>query len=320
MTAARPARRRRGVGRPARRGAGRAAPSAPSGSRGGRHRRPAPARRRHARAGRHRARRDDGLHRDLRHARAARLGVSHAGAALDEARPDLVVLVDYPEFNLRLAKQAKRRGIPVFYFVAPQVWAWRKGRIRTIAERVDKLAAVFPFEPASTTATGSRWRSSSAIRCSTSSPPPAVARRPAPATASPPTGRCSRSFPAAARRRSHLLSRPCATRPTRLAPDGWQSIAALAESLAPADLEAALAGGAIPVPVAHNDTYNVVAAADAAIVASGHGDRSRPPSWAARWSSCIVCRPSPSGSLAAWSTSPGSACPTSSSDAESSRS
>jgi len=42
---------------------------------------------------------------------------------LDEERPDLVVLIDYPEFNLRLARQAKRRGIPVFYFIAPQVWA-----------------------------------------------------------------------------------------------------------------------------------------------------------------------------------------------------
>jgi lipid-A-disaccharide synthase len=67
--------------------------------------------------------------------------------ALVERRPDLVVLVDSPDFNLRFAKRAKRRGIPVLYYVSPQVWAWRRGRIRQIAARVDRLAVIFPFEP-----------------------------------------------------------------------------------------------------------------------------------------------------------------------------
>jgi len=66
---------------------------------------------------------------------------------LDEQRPDLVVLVDYPEFNLLLARQAKRRHIPVFYFIGPQVWAWRRGRVEKIRSRVDKMGVVFPFEP-----------------------------------------------------------------------------------------------------------------------------------------------------------------------------
>ena len=64
-----------------------------------------------------------------------------------DMRPDALVLIDSPEFNLRLAKYAKRAGVPVLYYVSPQVWAWRRGRVRTIAGVVDKLAAIFPFEP-----------------------------------------------------------------------------------------------------------------------------------------------------------------------------
>lgn len=63
-------------------------------------------------------------------------------------RPDALVLIDFPEFNLRLARQAQRAGVPVLYFVSPQVWAWRRGRVRKIAALVDRLAAIFPFEPA----------------------------------------------------------------------------------------------------------------------------------------------------------------------------
>jgi lipid-A-disaccharide synthase len=61
--------------------------------------------------------------------------------------PHLAVLVDFPEFNLALARVARRAGVPVFYYVSPQVWAWRRGRVRKILRRVDRLAVVFPFEP-----------------------------------------------------------------------------------------------------------------------------------------------------------------------------
>nr|WP_320048172.1 lipid-A-disaccharide synthase [uncultured Desulfuromonas sp.] len=61
--------------------------------------------------------------------------------------PDVVILIDSPDFNLRLAKQAKKAGIPVLYYVSPQVWAWRKGRVKGISAVVDQLAAIFPFEP-----------------------------------------------------------------------------------------------------------------------------------------------------------------------------
>jgi len=61
-------------------------------------------------------------------------------------RPRLAILVDYPGFNLRLAPQLKALGIPVVYYIAPQVWAWKEGRVRTLKESVDDLIVVFPFE------------------------------------------------------------------------------------------------------------------------------------------------------------------------------
>jgi len=65
---------------------------------------------------------------------------------LDENRPDVVVLIDFPDFNLRFAKEAYRRGVPVIYYIGPQVWAWRKRRVKKIARLVDKMLVVFPFE------------------------------------------------------------------------------------------------------------------------------------------------------------------------------
>ena len=60
--------------------------------------------------------------------------------------PDLAILVDFPDFNLRLAKELKRLGTPVVYFVAPQAWAWRPGRLKTLRRNVDRLLCIFPFE------------------------------------------------------------------------------------------------------------------------------------------------------------------------------
>ncbi len=65
---------------------------------------------------------------------------------IDEEPPDLVVPVDFPDFNLRLAARARTRGIPVVYYVSPQVWAWRAGRAREIARVVRRMLVLFPFE------------------------------------------------------------------------------------------------------------------------------------------------------------------------------
>ncbi len=67
-------------------------------------------------------------------------------ATLVARRPDLLVLIDYPEFNLKLAETAKALGIPVLFYVSPQVWAWRPKRIHKIGRRIDHMAVIFPFE------------------------------------------------------------------------------------------------------------------------------------------------------------------------------
>lgn len=65
---------------------------------------------------------------------------------LEKERPDAILLVDYPDFNLRVAKRAKALGIKVIYYISPQLWAWRKGRVRQVAEYVDHMIVIFPFE------------------------------------------------------------------------------------------------------------------------------------------------------------------------------
>jgi lipid-A-disaccharide synthase len=66
--------------------------------------------------------------------------------AVDQRKPDVAVLIDFPDWNLRLAKQLHKRGIPVVYYVSPQLWAWRKGRIKQIQKYVRKMLVIFPFE------------------------------------------------------------------------------------------------------------------------------------------------------------------------------
>jgi lipid-A-disaccharide synthase len=65
---------------------------------------------------------------------------------LKKSPPDLLILIDYPDFNIHLAGAARRCGVPVLYYISPQVWAWRRGRVRKIARRVDRMAVILPFE------------------------------------------------------------------------------------------------------------------------------------------------------------------------------
>jgi len=80
-------------------------------------------------------------------ARAIWNAYREARGLLDSAeRPDLALLIDYPDFNIRLAHRARRSGVPVLYFVSPQVWAWRKWRVRRIAAVVGRMLVILPFE------------------------------------------------------------------------------------------------------------------------------------------------------------------------------
>jgi lipid-A-disaccharide synthase len=67
---------------------------------------------------------------------------------IDRRRPRLAILIDFPDFNLRLARQLKRRSVPVVYFVSPQIWAWRKGRLKQLKESITKMLCIFDFEEA----------------------------------------------------------------------------------------------------------------------------------------------------------------------------
>ncbi len=65
---------------------------------------------------------------------------------LKQTKPDLILLVDYPGFNLRLAKAASKMGIPCIYYISPTVWAWHKSRVKTIRKYVKKMLCILPFE------------------------------------------------------------------------------------------------------------------------------------------------------------------------------
>src|SRR5919112_701732 len=65
---------------------------------------------------------------------------------VDAHKPDVAVLIDFPDFNFRLAKKLNRRGIPVVYYISPQLWAWRKGRVKLVQKYVTRMLVIFPFE------------------------------------------------------------------------------------------------------------------------------------------------------------------------------
>ena len=185
-----------------------------------------------------------------------------------ERRPALVVLIDYPEFNMLLAKRAKALGIPVFYYIAPQVWAWRRGRVHKLAQRVDRIGVVFPFEaplynngrqlaefvghPLLDLVRPTRTREETRERYQLDPDRPLLALLPG-----------SRK-----KEVRHLLPAAIAAA-QRLIVEGWQSAIALAHTLTRRDLIQALGERSPGLPIIEDDTYNLVHAADAAVVASG---------------------------------------------------
>lgn len=188
---------------------------------------------------------------------------------LREQRPALLVLIDYPEFNMMLAKRAKRLGVPVFYYISPQVWAWRRGRVKKIAERVDRLGVVFPFEEALYNSNGRQLASfvghplldvvhPTCSAAETRARYGLTADRPLLAL-----------LPGSRKKEVRLLLAPALAAARKLTEAGWQVVLAKAHTLTADDLRAALDGKDPEVTVIDDDTYNVVNAADAALVASG---------------------------------------------------
>ena len=97
-----------------------------------------------------------GITEVVRHLPFIRRVLRRLDGLLESRRPDLLILIDYPDFNLRLARKARKRDIPVLYYISPQVWAWRARRIHTIVRLVDCMAVVFPFEVALYEKTGGK--------------------------------------------------------------------------------------------------------------------------------------------------------------------
>ncbi len=103
---------------------------------------------------------DAGLHRIVRAEDVAHMGFTevlrHAPyiyaqyrklvASIRRDRPDAAILIDFPEVNFRLARQLKRLGVPVLWFVSPQLWAWKRKRLRLVQQLVDRMMVIFPFE------------------------------------------------------------------------------------------------------------------------------------------------------------------------------
>jgi lipid-A-disaccharide synthase len=87
-----------------------------------------------------------GLSGIIRHARVIYKAFKAIKIHLQENKPDLLILVDFPGFNLRLAKFAKQLGIRILYYIGPQIWAWKANRIETIRAYIDRMAVILPFE------------------------------------------------------------------------------------------------------------------------------------------------------------------------------
>ncbi|HEX2484591.1 MAG TPA: lipid-A-disaccharide synthase [Myxococcota bacterium] len=200
------------------------------------------------------------------------------GRALREQRPDLVVLVDSPDFCIPFARRARRAGVPVLYYVSPQVWAWRRYRIGKIARRVDRMAVIFPFEPAVYAGTGLRVefvghplvdrlpereagpdaRAAARARLGIEPAAPVVALLPG------------------SRRNELRDSLPLQLETARLLArrdPALRVLLALAPSLARADLDRLLAdapaAAGVPLQVVERATYDAVRAADVVLVKPG---------------------------------------------------
>jgi lipid-A-disaccharide synthase len=187
---------------------------------------------------------------------------------LREEPPDLCILVDFPEFNLWLARAAKRVGVPVFYYIGPQVWAWRRGRVRTIGRRVDGLALVFPFEPALYEKTLSQARFVGhplidRVRVDREREDTFLAMGLDPAK------RTILLLPGSRAKEIEFLLPVFLEAAARMAQPDRQFVLALAPTLKRASVEAVIAQARVPVRVVEGGAYDLMAASEVALVSSG---------------------------------------------------
>jgi lipid-A-disaccharide synthase len=183
--------------------------------------------------------------------------------------PDLLILIDFAEFNMILAGTAHRAGVPVLYYITPQVWAWRRGRIGKLILRADRLAVVFPFEAELYGAAGDRV---------TFVGNPLIDRvKPAQDRAETlvrhdfrPRTRLLALLPGSRRGEIRYLLQPMIEAARILSSDhDLTPVIVLAPTLTLDDLHAVAAGALDGVRVIGGDSYSIIAASELALVASG---------------------------------------------------
>jgi lipid-A-disaccharide synthase len=190
--------------------------------------------------------------------------------SLRSVRPDLCVLIDFPDFNVRLARAARRAGVPILYYIGPQVWAWRRGRVRTMARRVDRLALVFPFEPELYQGRGlaAEFVGHPLIDRARSTAGRDAALR---AAGLDPARRTVLLLPGSRRAEiDNMLPVFVDAAGLLVARDPSLQIALVrAHTIAAERLTARLAEGGVPIRLVDRDPYDLIAAADVALVKSG---------------------------------------------------
>jgi lipid-A-disaccharide synthase len=188
---------------------------------------------------------------------------------MDQQRPDVVVLVDYPGFNLFVAKEAKKRGIPVFFYIAPQVWAWGKGRAKKMERLIERLAVIFPFEEAIFNAHGRNFARYVGH--------PLVDELHVSGTREQIRDRHGLSLdqpllvlmPGSRRSEVRLLLPSMLQAAQQLKSDGWQVVLLKAPTIDRSYLEEVMGGRPLTVALVDGDAYNLLHAADAGVIASG---------------------------------------------------
>jgi lipid-A-disaccharide synthase len=191
-------------------------------------------------------------------------------AHLAEVRPAVLICIDFPDFNLLLARTAGRLGIPVCYFISPQVWAWRRGRIRTIRRLVKKMLVLFPFEEPLYRAAGVdvSFVGHPLLDVLADVPPRDVCRQ---RLGIPLHVRLVGLLPGSrqAELRRHLpLLLESARRMRQPMPD-LQFVVGLSDSADQASVEGAIRGGPLPVTIVRGRTAEVMRAADFLLAVSG---------------------------------------------------
>ncbi len=184
-------------------------------------------------------------------------------------KPDLVILIDYAEFNLILSGTAQRNGVPVLYYITPQVWAWRRGRIDKLVDRADRLAVVLPFEAELFHRAGDRVAFVGhplLDRVATVQNRDETLKR----HGFPPRAHIISILPGSRRAEVRYLLNPMVKAARIVARDHNLEIAlALAPTLTQAELTEVGRADLAGIKIVENDTYNIVAASELALVASG---------------------------------------------------